>query len=147
MQKEVHWQSGECKLGWFSKILFGVVFLVSCFFFYLAFVPNSLDADFQEDAGLQIVVVILTVGSVALFIDSLHRKISWDDKGVVVRRVLRRELFIPWSDIVDFNLRSWLPGFAELKLANGQSVHLYETMDGLGPFKLACLRYRQNGPA
>ena len=137
------WKAGECKSGLYDKFFLGFIMLLTFYLVYLAFVQSYLDPEFTAGFGLQLFALICCATSVFVLIYTWTLKITWDDKGLQIRRVFHEDRFIPWDDVAALEWRALIPDFMTLRTHRWSDVSLYRHMRGATQLKFAVRHYTQ----
>ncbi|MEO0817380.1 MAG: hypothetical protein AAFX86_08735 [Pseudomonadota bacterium] len=109
------------------------IFLVGTLFagilFYYGVLIND-PADGKDDAlWLKVFLILFLIGCIYCSIDTLQRRIEWNERGFSVRRAFGRSVNAEWHELNKVNY-NWLAQWWSIQLADGRRFVVYEMMRG-----------------
>ena len=111
--------------------------IICLFAIYSLHFLNEPGDGLNDDVWLLPAYFIVWLIFTGLFLDGLKRKISWSEKGLTVRRLLRKDIVTNWDDVVSLKYNSWAQWW-KLELSNDRNVIFYDMMRGSRHFLKAC---------
>ena len=93
------------------------------------FTNNPPNDGLNDEVWLKPFFIIASIIFLGYSFDCWKRKIFWSEKGLIIQRFLRPELFIQWKDIEKLRYSNWAQWW-KITSQNGQKVIFYDMMRG-----------------
>ncbi len=118
-----------CKTGLIVLVIYLLGAVMGLVGIYHVLAQNQPGDGLNDEAWLPAALIMMAIVFSLAFLDSLRRKITWNNRGIIVQRLFRKTRKIDWIDISDLRYKPlvqyWRIGFDD-----GSGAAFSEVMSG-----------------
>jgi len=119
----------SCSFGLIPLTILGLGSVLCTFIAFTLFYHNDPNDNFNDEIWLKPAFIIGGIIFSAFFLDSLKRKIIWNDAGLTAKRLFGKDIRIDWENTLKLEYSNWAQWW-KLNFKDGNSIVFYDMMRG-----------------